>query len=566
MGHEIYVAARMLTNLIPSPDMEGSGWVTGNNVSYSTERAYAGTRSLKMVGTSGSAETTCNTTANVQLNNAHFYYAAVFGWQDTKTNGARVGFYWPIAEPSFNDNIPVGEAGQWVRYSATNNRNGFANGGYPFRIDWNNGGAAGTIYYDGAMLIDLTAEFGSGNEPTKEWCDNHIYFNMGGNACILDEDSDSMVKRVKKTYIGVDDVARKIKRVYIGVGNTARLCYTDGSEPVYADKSTLSLARRLYEDGASSVGNYALFFGGQISAGYTNVVDAFNCSRTRTLPTVLSVARSQGASTTVGNYAIYAGGVAGSNNIYGNVDYYNSSLTRGNATSLGYARYAIRSASVNNVAVLAGGTRNVTNGVYNDMDCYNSSLTRIYSGTPFSNNFYRATGTTVGNYAIFAGGYSSYCRNEAYAVTSSLSVSMITSLSVARSWPTSATAGNYALIIGGMNDSDDHLSVVEAYTDSLTRVPVEDMVLGRGVPIATALGDFAIIMGSYYAGGTSNTLNQVDIYNSSLIHTVERKQKPAILRFYAYKAATTIGDYAMFAGGTSAQHADFTDDIYFYTI
>lgn len=167
-----------LTNLIPSPSMEGTGWGTGGNSSYSTTHAYVGTRSLRMVGTSGSPETVCNTTASVPLINTHTYYARVYGWQDAKTNGAAVGFYWPIAEPNFNDNLPVGDAGKWNLYSAVNTRGSFSNGSYSFRLDWNNRGAAGTIYYDGCMLIDLTEAFGPGNEPTKAWCDENVpYFH-----------------------------------------------------------------------------------------------------------------------------------------------------------------------------------------------------------------------------------------------------------------------------------------------------------------------------------------------------------------------------------------------------
>ena len=34
------------------------------------------------------------------------------------------------------------------------------------------------FYFDGLIVIDLTATFGAGNEPDKEWCDNHInYFD-----------------------------------------------------------------------------------------------------------------------------------------------------------------------------------------------------------------------------------------------------------------------------------------------------------------------------------------------------------------------------------------------------
>ena len=40
--------------------------------------------------------------------------------------------------------------------------------------------ASNTIaYIDDAMLIDLTAAFGAGNEPTQEWCDTNIEYFAG---------------------------------------------------------------------------------------------------------------------------------------------------------------------------------------------------------------------------------------------------------------------------------------------------------------------------------------------------------------------------------------------------
>jgi hypothetical protein len=34
-------------------------------------------------------------------------------------------------------------------------------------------------YTDNLILIDLTAAFGAGNEPTKEWCDANIPYFEG---------------------------------------------------------------------------------------------------------------------------------------------------------------------------------------------------------------------------------------------------------------------------------------------------------------------------------------------------------------------------------------------------
>ena len=43
----------------------------------------------------------------------------------------------------------------------------------------NTNNTSGSIFhFDGLLVIDLTATFGKGNEPDKEWCDNHInYFD-----------------------------------------------------------------------------------------------------------------------------------------------------------------------------------------------------------------------------------------------------------------------------------------------------------------------------------------------------------------------------------------------------
>lgn len=163
-----------IRNLIPSPSMEGSGW----SGPYSSDYAFSGTQSLKLTGTSSTPEVTANTTAGITLEPTHIYYARVYGYQVTKTSGS-VGFYWPIAEPNFREGIALGDAGKWNMYSAVNNRTSFSAGSYQFRLDYNNSYVAGTIYFDGAMLVDLTDAFGAGKEPTQAWCDANIPYFEG---------------------------------------------------------------------------------------------------------------------------------------------------------------------------------------------------------------------------------------------------------------------------------------------------------------------------------------------------------------------------------------------------
>ena len=55
----------------------------------------------------------------------------------------------------------------------------FSAGIYQFRLDFNNSMLAGTMYFDGAMLLDLTAAFGSGKEPSQAACDETIPYFAG---------------------------------------------------------------------------------------------------------------------------------------------------------------------------------------------------------------------------------------------------------------------------------------------------------------------------------------------------------------------------------------------------
>ena len=139
-----------------------------------------GSYSLKISAQRTSTEATCtlypkNENAIFHLNPAHIYYIRVETYQETKVGDTDI--YWPIAEPSFLSG-QSGPAGQWNLISAVNNRNNFSEGYYPLRLDFNNNTQAGIMWFDGLMLIDLTADFGAGNEPDKAWCDANLpYFS-----------------------------------------------------------------------------------------------------------------------------------------------------------------------------------------------------------------------------------------------------------------------------------------------------------------------------------------------------------------------------------------------------
>lgn len=77
-------------------------------------------------------------------------------------------------------NVDSSKINQWQKLSWHNIRSKWSdNFTHQFRFDFE-GMASNTIaYIDDAMLIDLTAAFGAGNEPTQEWCDANIEYFAG---------------------------------------------------------------------------------------------------------------------------------------------------------------------------------------------------------------------------------------------------------------------------------------------------------------------------------------------------------------------------------------------------
>lgn len=89
--------------------------------------------------------------------------------------------YWPIDEPLMGSaNVDSSKINQWQKLSWRNIRSKWSdNFTHPFRFDFEGMAANKIAYIDDAMLIDLTAAFGAGNEPTQEWCDTNIEYFSG---------------------------------------------------------------------------------------------------------------------------------------------------------------------------------------------------------------------------------------------------------------------------------------------------------------------------------------------------------------------------------------------------
>lgn len=363
--------------------------------------------------------------------------------------------------------------------------------------------------------------------------DINVEFSSNGKCTLYDpgEELDTNRTYVLKIYTGTcTESARKIKKAYISIGGVARPCWSGGELAYYGTITPLSEVRSYGT--AKSVGNYALFAGGfDANDGYTNKVDAYDESLTRTTPTGLKDGAYSLTSAKVGSYALFAGGSNNSTTYSSDVTSYNTGLTVSYPTSLSTGRSYPAGASVGNYALIAGGR---TSSDYStQVNSYNTSLTRS-TATRLSEGRYMFAGTSVGNYAIFGGGLMKYYASSATvdAYNTSLTRTIPTKLSVSRGELAATTVGGYALFVGGG-------TAVDAYNTSLTRTALTSLNATQSTLGATTIKNYAL-----FGGGSSSGDTTVYAYDESLTRTTFSL---TVARYQS--SATTVGNYALFGGG-----------------
>lgn len=177
--YDLTTITTSITNLCPAANGATGFNVSGgseNRIESSTAHTKYSPASLKMIGSASHAEICAESTTTIPLDSTHIYYARLEAYQEVSGGGMEI--YWPIAEPHMF-HYPGGTANQWNMYSIVIDRSSFTSGNYSFRLDFNHSYTSREAWYDGWMIIDLTAAFGAGNEPTKEWCDKNIPYFSG---------------------------------------------------------------------------------------------------------------------------------------------------------------------------------------------------------------------------------------------------------------------------------------------------------------------------------------------------------------------------------------------------
>ena len=178
----------------------------------------------------------------------------------------------------------------------------------------------------------------------------------------------------------------------------------------------------------------------------------------------------------------------------------------------------------------------------------------LYYGTATALSYSRGAlaATTVGNYALFGGGstlmsshISSRATSTVNAYDSSLTMSVVTSLTTSRSWLSAASIGGYAIFAGGSESTR-----ADGYNGALTRISVPNLSEGKDHMASTTVGDYVLFSTGRATGddeyGTDYATYNLDAYNSALTKSSFRWAG-----YYLFsRAATTVGGYALFGGGT----------------
>ena len=123
-----------------------------------------------------------------------------------------------------------------------------------------------------------------------------------------------------------------------------------------------------------------------------------------------------------------------------------------------------------------------------------------------------------------------------------------TPLSVAREDLAATTVGNYALFGGGYKSSTARYNTVDAHNTSLTRTIPTALSAARDCLAAATVGDYAMFAGGYPRNGEYT--DTVDAYSASLTRTTAN----GLRNRRANLAVTTVGNYALFGGGNSGAY------------
>lgn len=398
------------------------------------------------------------------------------------------------------------------------------------------------IYENNILIRDFIPYKNSDGEIGLFDIVNHLFYKS------LSEDS-----FIAGSNLASSGVARRIKKGYIGIGGVARpFLITDFTRFGLTESPLNNKSEGL---SAAATSEYAFFAGG---ADKTENSSAFNKTLTLFNPPSLSVNVKHLSANALDEKAYFAGGVKDNGYFENIVEFYDNSLVKSSLTKLSESRSYLASAVIGDYILFAGG-RALKSGYLSELgsktvDSYSKSGTKL--NLELSQKRYGLVGVTVGNYALFAGGlYVGTDIPDCFDSSLTRNLNATEMLVNYKFYAAATSVGDYAIIVGGKSTpkedllSSDIYGNAEIYNSSLTRVSTISIGIKACDLAATSLGEYAVFAGGNSDAGYYDAVEPckyVNYFDSSLTLKVADN----LLYARQKHAGVTIGNYALFGGGT----------------
>lgn len=317
--------------------------------------------------------------------------------------------------------------------------------------------------------------------------------------------ANGLARKVKKMYLGIEGVARKIKKGYVGVNGLARLFFSGASTLSKANESIGPLSAAMRQHKAAYVAGYALVGGGWTINNWRNLaVNVYDNALEQQELELYPGGSSGGYQSSAASNSAYGliATVSSGTQDYSATTAFDSDLS-GQKLNRGLQAAG---AGVNGHNVAWGGGGEGGGSPYGRVMTFDTSLTM--DSVTDRPGFYRMSrqnlaGAKAGSYAVFTGGEAgsnTMTRGKmADAYTEELVATPLPDLPTVVYDHVGVTMGNMAVFAGGYNynDSIDHVFV---YDENLTSIECPNLPHDARWLAGEATEDIAV-----FAGGQDNT-------------------------------------------------------------
>lgn len=283
---------------------------------------------------------------------------------------------------------------------------------------------------------------------------------------------------------------------------------------------------------ATTIGNLTMFGGGIGAQGTTSVVDVYDASTGTWMITHLSKSRTYAAATTVGDLAMFAGGFNYDNTslcscCYDIVDIYNITSMSWTVAHLSYPRHSMAATTVGDYAIFAGGLGCTSMDQTYDVDIYDLKTGAWATTRLIVSEYGVFEGASTNTLAIFGGGSqngAAIAQINEYNITSGAWSVVTTSMARSNSAASSIKSFNLAIISGGINSlsstnsSYKATALVDIYNGKTNMWSVSQLSAARYQLAGTSVGPLAL-----FGGGTdfSNNPDYTQLFNETLFGRVD---------------------------------------------